>query len=42
MPAPETVMDLDQLYSDLGMTDETPDVVMHNVCDPELPESGEI
>jgi hypothetical protein len=33
----ETVRDLDQLYLDLGMTDETPDDVMHSVCDPELP-----
>ncbi len=27
----ETVKDLDQLYSDLGMADETPDDVMHSV-----------
>jgi hypothetical protein len=36
----ETVRDLDQLYSDLGMADETPDDVMHSVCDPPLPEAG--
>ena len=30
----ETVKDLDQLYSDLGMADETPDDVMRSVCDP--------
>jgi hypothetical protein len=33
----ETVKDLDPLYSDLGMADETSDDVMHSVCDPELP-----
>ncbi len=38
----ETVRDLDQLYSDLGMRDATPDDVMHSVCDPELPEPGQV
>ena len=38
----ETVRDLDQLYSDLGMADETPDEVMHSVCDPELPDTREV
>ena len=38
----ETVKDLDQLYSELGMADETPDDVMHSVCDPELPDAGEV
>ena len=38
----ETVKDLDQLYSDLGMKNEPPDDVMHSVCQPELPEAGEI
>ena len=38
----ETVTDLDQLYSDLGMEDETPDDAMHSVCDPELPDAGEV
>jgi hypothetical protein len=33
----ETVRDLDQLYSDLGVADETQDDVMHSVCVPELP-----
>ena len=33
----ETVRDLDELYSDLGMADATSDDVMHSVCDPELP-----
>jgi hypothetical protein len=36
----ETVRELDQLYSDLGIADETPDDVMHSVCDPELPNAG--
>jgi hypothetical protein len=30
----ETVKDLDQLYSDLGMADEVPEDAMHSVCDP--------
>jgi hypothetical protein len=38
----ETVRDLDQLYLDLGMEDEVPDDVIHSVCDPELPEAGEV
>ena len=38
----ETVKDLDQLYSDLGMADETPDDAMHSVCDPQLPDAGEV
>jgi hypothetical protein len=33
----ENLDDLDQLYSDMGMVDETPDDVMHSVCDPKLP-----
>jgi hypothetical protein len=35
-------MDLDQLYADLGMADETGDDVMQSVCDPELPDAGEV
>jgi hypothetical protein len=31
----ETVRDLDQLYSDLGMADGAAEDVMHSVCDPE-------
>ena len=38
----ETVRDLDQLYSDLGMAEEAPGDVMHSVCDPELPEAGDV
>jgi hypothetical protein len=38
----ETVRDLDQLYSDLGMADETQDDILQSVCDPELPNAGEV
>ena len=38
----ETVTELDQLYVDLGMEGETPDDVMHSVCDPQLPDAGEV
>ncbi len=38
----KTVRDLDQQYADLGMGDETPDNVMHIVCDPEQPDAEEI
>jgi hypothetical protein len=38
----ETVRDLDQLYGELGMADEVPGDVMHSVCDPEVPDAGEI
>jgi hypothetical protein len=38
----ETVRDLDQLYSDLGMADEVQEDAMHSVCDPELPAAGEV
>jgi hypothetical protein len=38
----ETVRDLDQLYSDLGMADEVHEDAMHSVCDPELPDAGEV
>ena len=38
----ETVRDLDELYSDMGMVGEVPDDVMHIVCDPGLPEVGEV
>jgi hypothetical protein len=36
----ETVRDLDRLYADLGMADESEDDAMHSVCDPELPEAA--
>lgn len=32
------VRDLDQLYADLGMRDETPDEVLASVCNPTLPD----
>jgi hypothetical protein len=38
----ETVKDLDQLYSDLGMADEVQEDAMHSVCDPELPDAGDV
>jgi hypothetical protein len=38
----ETVRDLDQLYSELGMVDEVQEDAMHSVCDPELPKAGEV
>ena len=38
----ETLTDLDQPYSNLGMADQTPDDVMHSACDPELPDAGEV
>ena len=28
--------------SELGMADETPDDVMHSVCDPGLPDAGKV
>jgi hypothetical protein len=36
----ESIRDLDQLYAELGMADETPDDVMHSVCDPDMPDAG--
>jgi hypothetical protein len=38
----ETARDLDQLYAYLGMADVLPDDSMHSVCDPELPDAGEV
>ena len=38
----ETVRDLDQLYSDLGIADGTPDDVIHGACDPKLPDAVEV
>ena len=37
----ETMRDF-QLYSDMGMADETPNDVMHSVCHPTLPDAGEV
>ena len=38
----ETVKDLDQLYVELGMADAVADDAMHSVCQPELPDAGEV
>ena len=38
----KTMGDLDQLYSELSMADETPDDVMHTACNPQLPDAGEV
>jgi hypothetical protein len=38
----ENVKDLDQLYADLGIADETPGDVIHSVCQPDLPDAGEV
>jgi hypothetical protein len=34
----ESIRDLDELYSDMGLAEEVPDDVMHGVCNPQLPE----
>jgi hypothetical protein len=36
------VTDLDQLYADLGIEGEPPDDVLHTVCNPQLPDAGEV
>ena len=36
----ETVGELDELYGELGMTEEVPGDAVHSVCDPQLPEGG--
>ena len=38
----ETVSDLDQLYSDLGMVDDVLEDAMHIDCDPDFPDAGEV
>jgi hypothetical protein len=38
----ESMRDLDELYSNLGMGDEISDHAMHGVCDPHLPDAGEV
>ncbi len=38
----ENLDDLDQLYSDMGMSDETPDDIMHSVCHPTMPDAGKV
>jgi hypothetical protein len=37
----ETLRDLDQLYSNLGMEEALPGDTTHSVCDPKLPDAGE-
>ena len=34
--------ELDQLYGELGMEDGAPNDTAHYVCNPDLPEAGEI
>jgi hypothetical protein len=38
----ESIRDLDELYSDMGKADETPNDAIHTTCDPELPDAGNI
>ena len=38
----ETLRDLDVLYADLGMPDETPDDAIHSACNPSLPSAGNV
>jgi hypothetical protein len=38
----EGLKELDQLYSDIGMPEQVPDDVMHSICNPKLPEAGEV
>ena len=38
----QTIKDLDELYSQIGMGDETPDDALHTACNPQLPDAGEV
>lgn len=38
----ETVRELDQLYAELGMAEDVPDDAMHTVCNPKLPDPGQV
>lgn len=38
----ETLRDLDELYSELGIEDGAPDDAMHSVCNPRLPDPGDV
>jgi hypothetical protein len=38
----ETLNDLDTLYSDLGVTQTTPDDTLHSVCNPKLPDAQQV
>ena len=37
-----SIKDLDLLYADMGMADETPDEVLRSVCNPALPDARNI
>ncbi|HDY82798.1 MAG TPA: hypothetical protein ENH48_07555 [Halieaceae bacterium] len=38
----ESIRDLDVLYADMGIEDETPDDVLRSVCNPTLPGAGDV
>ena len=38
----QSIKDLDQMYLDMEMADETPDDVLRSVCNPSLPDAGKI
>jgi hypothetical protein len=38
----ESIRDLDELYADMGIEDETPDDVLRSVCNPTLPGAGDV
>ena len=38
----QTIKDLDELYSQIGMGDETPDDALHTACNPQLPDAGDV
>jgi len=38
----QSIKNLDQMYADMGMEDETPDDVLHSVCAPGLPGAGDV
>jgi hypothetical protein len=42
LAACDNMRDLDELYSDMGMANETPDDVLHSVCDPSLPDAEKL
>ncbi len=38
----ETIRDLDQLYADLGMPDQSPEDAIRTACNPDLPSAEEV
>jgi hypothetical protein len=38
----QSIKDLDQMYAEMGMEDETPDDVLRSVCNPILPDAGNL